>query len=445
MKQIHYLVGVLMLMLVSPAFSAGFESFNPETIMHFIEGHSVFVYLSTFFGLGIMLAFTPCVLPMVPILSGIIVGQKSLSTRKAFKLSLAYVIGMAITYALAGMAAGLMGSTIQTLMQRPAVIVSFSLLFVLMASSLFGLFEMRMPAGVQAKLNAFSQKSSKKNYLSIALMGVVSTLIVSPCVTAPLIGVLTYIGQSGQILMGGLILFVMALGMGLPLLLVGAGYGSVLPKTGSWMIIIKQVFGFLMLAVAIWMLSRVISNIAYMRLWAGLLFVAGISLCTFKSSHVTLERIGKILGFIILLASGVMVYETSMPLIRPVAAQSNPEHTPFLQIASLQSIEQHVTQARKDNKAVFIEFYASWCGDCQEMETQVFNQADIAQAMYGLVNLKVDIGDKTAEVDKIKKAFAIYGTPTMLFFDKQGQPLNNLTAVGYVDKTRMLSLLKRVG
>lgn len=439
MKQLICLVGMTMLMLISPAvwsFTPGFASANPDTVMMFIQGHSALVYLSTFFGLGVLLAFTPCVLPMVPILSGIIVGQEHLSLRKSFNLSFAYVMGMAVTYALAGMLAGYMGSTIQTMMQRPLVIIAFSLLFVLMALSMFGLFELRLPAGFQAKLAGKQQGSGRKSWVSVALMGVISTLIVSPCVTAPLIGVLTYIGQQGQVLMGGLILFVMALGMGLPLLLVGAGYGSVLPKTGIWMIKIKQFFGFIMLGIAVWMLGRVLPEVIVKLAWAALLLAGG---TVFSAAT---GRFARVVGLLAIASGAIMAYETSMPVIRPAAAEVV-EKTPFLATNTLADIRQQMAQAKKNNKIVFIEFYASWCSDCTEMDEQVYNQPDVIAAMQGLVNLRVDISEKTDEVARIKKAFPIYGTPTMLFFDKQSQALPHLSAVGLISKDAMLSLLQK--
>ncbi|WP_209025825.1 protein-disulfide reductase DsbD [Legionella israelensis] len=443
MKNIKHLTMLFALCLVSQMVwsSPGFESSNPAMIMQFIQGHSAIVYLAAFFGLGILLAFTPCVLPMVPILSGIIVGQQSLSTDKAFKLSLSYVLGMAITYAVAGMLAGLMGSTIQTIMQTPSVIIGFSLVFVLMALSMFGLFELRLPARLNTRLNALSQSGSRQNYISVALMGVISTLVVSPCVTAPLIGVLTYIGQQGEVMMGGLILFVMALGMGIPLLLVGSGYGSILPKTGAWMLKIKQLFGFMMLAIAIWMLSRVFPHGLTNLLWAALLIISSISMGSLKTQTGKPAKFFQIMGVFIMMAGGVIAYNT---VTASFEVSAEKPVTAFTLVHSEAELQEKLNMARKEHKKVFVEFFADWCSDCQAMDKTVFNQPEIQQAMNKLVNVRVDISEKTEEVNRIKKHYGIYGIPTLMFFDGQGNPLSQLQAAGFVSKNEMLRLLKAV-
>lgn len=436
-------ISILML-LANVVWSAtpGFESSSPDTVMHFIQGNNAFVYLSAFFGLGILLAFTPCVLPMVPILSGIIVGQKSLSTQKAFKLSLSYVIGMAITYAGAGMLAGLMGSTIQTMMQRPLVIVLFSMIFIIMALSMFGLFELKLPSGLTGKMNGVGHSGAQRNYISVALMGVLSTLVVSPCVTAPLIGVLSYIGQKGQVLMGGLILFVMALGMGIPLLIVGSGYGSVLPKTGSWMIKIKHFFGLMMLGIAIWMLSRILDGSLIKILWAALMIIGSISLGSLQSQKSKKGLVFQAIGVLAIVYGGIILYGLAVSIFNP-SPQNIATENLFIKVSKLSEVKRQLELAKKNHKAAFVEFSANWCGDCQDMDSKVFNQPQITQAMSGLVNIKVDISDKSREVEEIKKAFGIYGTPTMLFFDTHGTPITELSAAGFVSELSMLDLLSK--
>ncbi len=444
MNNVKRLAGVLTLMLLSHAawsFSLGFESSNPEMISSFIQQNNAFVYLSVFFGVGVLLAFTPCVLPMVPILSGIIVGQDSLSTGKALKLSLGYVAGMALTYAAAGMLAGFMGSTIQTQMQRPSVIIAFSCLFVLMSLSMFGLFELRLPSKISSGFNFFNSKNAKHSFISVALMGVLSTLVVSPCVTAPLIGVLTYIGQNGKSLTGGLILFVMAIGMGLPLILVGAGYGSFLPKTGAWMLKIKQMFGFMMLAIAIWMLSRILPGVVTNLLWAALLMITGLSLGVLKSPSNLSGRLLQLIGLGALIAGSVFAYKAISTRTASTISAASAVPAPFIEVHSLQAVQQELASAREQNKPVFLDFSASWCSDCQEMD-KVFSLEDVSKAMASLVAVKVDISEKNTEVAAIKKHYAIYGTPTMIFFDSKGKALNQLTAVGVIDKTALLNLFK---
>ncbi|KTD13341.1 protein-disulfide reductase DsbD [Legionella jamestowniensis] len=449
MNNLKRYAGVLTLMLISHAvwsFSPGFESSNPLTIMHFIQNHSALVYLSVFFGLGILLAFTPCVLPMVPILSGIIVGQRSLSTAKAVKLSSSYVLGMAITYAAAGVLAGYMGSTLQTWMQRPVVIILFSLVFVLMALSMFGLFELRLPEKITTHLTSLSKKSGHANVVSVIFMGIISTLVVSPCVTAPLIGVLTYIGQSGEAWMGGVILFVMALGMGIPLMLVGAGQGALLPRTGSWMLKVKQLFGFLMLAMTVWMLGRLLPDTWVKLAWAALLIVGSISMGSLRTQTSQWGKLIQGVGVIILMGGGILAYSTISTIV--ASQESRTIHTikaPFIHVDNLAAINKHLAEAQQTHKAVFLEFYASWCSDCQEMDTKVFNQPEVSKAMSGLINLKVNLSDTAnPEVKKIKETFAIYGTPTMLFFDTDGKPLDKLNAVGFIDKQALIVLLEQV-
>ncbi|MCL9683740.1 protein-disulfide reductase DsbD [Legionella maioricensis] len=437
-------IGILMLMLFANVVwsSPGFESANPDAVLHFIQGNNAFVYLSAFFGLGVLLAFTPCVLPMVPILSGIIVGQKSLSTLKAFRLSLSYVIGMAITYAGAGMLAGLMGSTIQTMMQRPVVIVLFSMIFIIMALSMFGLFELRLPPSLTDKLCGAGHSNTKRNYISVALMGVLSTLVVSPCVTAPLIGVLSYIGQKGQVLMGGLILFVMALGMGIPLLIVGSGYGSLLPKTGSWMIKIKYFFGLMMLGISIWMFSRILDASLIKILWAALLIIGSISLGSLQSQKSKKGLLFQTIGVMAIIYGSIILYGLGVSIFNP-SLESRVVENQFIKVSKLSDVNHQLALAKKNHKVAFVEFSANWCGDCQDMDSKVFNQPKITQAMSGLVNIKVDISDKSREVDEIKKAFAIYGTPTMLFFDARGTQITKLAAAGFVSELSMLDLLNK--
>ncbi|HAU1150422.1 TPA: protein-disulfide reductase DsbD [Legionella pneumophila] len=444
MRKLIGSINILLLIFFTQAawsYTLGFESSNPDTVMHFITGNSAFVYLSAFFGLGVLLAFTPCVLPMVPILSGIIVGQNSISTGRAFKLSLSYVTGMAVTYAGAGMLAGYMGSTIQTLMQRPIVIALFSIVFVTMALSMFGFFELKLPANVGNRLNKNNRIGTQRSYLSVGMMGVLSTLIVSPCVTAPLIGVLSYIGQNGQIIMGGLILFVMALGMGVPLLIVGAGYGTLLPKAGSWMLKIKQLFGFIMLGIAIWMLSRILNQTIIHILWAGLLIIASISLGTLKSQNNWRGYLTQGLGLVALISGGIVLYNTAIPSIK--VKQGFVENNAFIKINTLSDLQHQLEQAKNAKKAVFLDFSADWCSDCQEMDANVFNQQEIQKAMSAWVSIKVDISNKNAEVDSIKKAFGIYGTPTMIFFNTSGEPMPQMTSVGLISLSKMLQLLEQ--
>jgi thiol:disulfide interchange protein len=444
MKSIQFFMTTLasmVLISITHASPLNVDTINPSTVMAFIQGHSALVYLSAFFGIGILLAFTPCVLPMIPILSGIIVGQASLSTSKAFKLSLSYVLGMAVTYAMAGMLASWMGSTLQTAMQTPAIIISFSFILVLMALSMFDLFQIQLPTGIRSRLSAVSQKGGGKNYLSVGLMGVVSTLVVSPCVTAPLIGVLSYIGQQGEVAMGGLILFVMALGMGIPLLLVGAGYGKILPKTGSWMVKIKHFFGYIMLIIAIWMLSRILPKTMVNLLLSAILIGGSVSMGSLQTQYHKIGMFFQSLGVLVIIAGAVLAYHTA------ASEYFVPKNTqlvkqPFTTVHNGSELNEKLNDAKLKGKPVFVEFYAGWCSDCQSMDKGVFNQPDVQNLMAGFKSIRVDISENTDEVKRIKHKYAIYGIPAMLFFDSKGNRIDSSTSAGLVSTPKMLALLE---
>jgi thiol:disulfide interchange protein len=424
------IIFLLLLSLISTIASASTTSLyditNPALIMQYINTHSVIIYLFTFFIMGILLSFTPCVLPMVPILSGIIVGQKQTTSKKAFLLSLSYVFGMAITYALAGMAAGYLGSTIQTLMQKPIILIAFSMIFIAMGLSMIGIYDIKMP---QAISNRLSVSNTKQNYLAVAFMGVLSTLIASPCVTAPLIGVLTFIGQSGKAALGGLILFIMALGMGLPLLLVGAGFGKFLPNSGLWMMKIKSVFGFMMFAIALYLLSRLLPTTLSVIV-ASLLIVAFVD-TMFDFKYKT----------IIASAIGIAITATYFDLNRMPQHQAN--NANFTTIHTLGKLQEQLVDAKINHKPVFVEFFASWCSDCQAMDSVVFNNKSVIDLMKPYQRVKVDISDNSKEVQEIKRVYGIFGTPTMIFFKSNGYKQDKLTSVGFTNVAKLNQLLKQ--
>ncbi|ARB91449.1 protein-disulfide reductase DsbD family protein [Legionella longbeachae] len=425
------ILSLLMTFFSYSTFASGI-GINPADTMMFIQNHSPIFYLAIFFGLGILLAFTPCVLPMVPILSSIITGQGANTGSQAFKLSLGYVLGMAVTYAIAGMLAAWLGSTVQTLMQQPIIIGSFSLLFILMALWLLGVFEFRLPAIVRF----IPRRSRQHGMLSATLMGVLSTLVVSPCVTAPLIGILTYIAQGNHVFQGGLLLFVLALGMGLPLLIVGAGYGRILPGSGPWMVRIKQVFAIMMFSMAVWLLSRVVPQFWINLLWIVVLLLNAWVLGAFRLEQGMVGRLMQGIALLSIMGAGALMYQTFIP----ASVIQSVSRSPFTEVHTLEEVNAKLAEAKANNERVFIEFYAGWCSDCQAMDKYVFNQAAVINAMQGFVNLRVDISEKTDEVAKIRQAFHIYGIPTMLFYDKQGQQLTDLSSVGQISKEKTLQL-----
>ncbi|MGM9453202.1 protein-disulfide reductase DsbD family protein [Legionella bozemanae] len=426
------ILSLLMTFIPFSVFASGLSSANPADAMMFIQNHSPIFYLAAFFGLGVLLAFTPCVLPMVPILSSIITGQGANTGRHAFKLSLGYVMGMAVTYAVAGMLAAWLGSTVQTLMQQPMIIGGFSILFTIMALWLLGVFELQLPI-----LTRFAPKSRQHGIVSATVMGALSTLVVSPCVTAPLIGILTYIAQSKHVAQGGLLLFVLALGMGLPLLIVGAGYGRFLPSSGAWMIRIKQIFAIMMFAMAVWLLSRVAPPFWIDLLWVVVLLIAAWVFGAFRQEHRLGGRLLQGVALFSIMGAGALAYHA----FSPAPALQSVKHAPFLIAHSLEEVNAKLAEARTSNQRVFIEFFAGWCSDCQAMDKHVFNQTAVIDAMQGSVNLRVDISEKTDAVAKIRQAFHIYGIPTMLFYDQQGKQLTHLSSVGQISKEKTLQLL----
>ncbi|WP_367606597.1 protein-disulfide reductase DsbD [Legionella sp. W05-934-2] len=410
---------------------------NPAALATYISQQNHWLLFLAFYGLGILLAFTPCVLPMVPILSGIIVGQNAKSAKQGFQLSLAYVAGMAITYAIAGMLAGWMGSTVQTLMQTPWVIITFSLMFLFLGFNLLDWVSLPIP-GFSGANRRKTQNQKPKSLFSVAMMGVISTLVVSPCVTGPLIGILTYIGQSGQVAQGGLFLFILALGMGTPLLLVGCGYGKFLPKAGGWMLMIKKLFAYMMFALAIWLSSRILPATLTYMLYASLALIAGLTLGIFRQATHAVERAGQVVSVFLLMLSGILAFQ----LIQPISLQQTSQAAaPFIPVKKEQDLDRYLQTAKLAGQPVFIEFFAGWCSDCQAMDKNVFSLNRVQKAMANSLNLRVDISNNTPEVKELRKRFGILGIPTMLFVNSSGDLQQSLTAVGQVSSDIVVSNL----
>lgn len=413
------------------------------------QTHLLFNILS-FFGAGILLAFTPCVLPMVPILSAILVGQENKGTLRAFQLSLTFVLSMAFTYAGAGLLVGYLGSTVQTALQLPWVIVGFSLIFVVMAMSMFGVFNLNLPRCVQNCLQSASSKQKSGSVIGVAIMGVLATLIASPCVTPPLISVLTYISQTGNALFGGIILFSLALGMGLPLLLFGIGQGVLLPKSGEWMNQIKYVFGIMMLGLAIWMVSRLLPGVVTLFLWAILLIVSAIAFGGFakeKKSHPLVQGISflaLIYGILLLVGAASGNDNVLKPLASVKTAQeTNHVVTPgdlFMRVNNITELQKKLQHAKENKRPVMIEFFASWCPSCRALDANVLSDPTIQKHLQNFMAIRVDITNKNPELMKLIEYYHVYGTPTMLFYDRNGQQINSdafnetETTVGSLDQ-----------
>ena len=414
-----------------------------------IRSGSLLAVLATFFGAGLLLAFTPCVLPMVPILSGIIVGaggDRPVSRGRAFSLSLAYVLGMALTYTIAGAAFAAAGQQAQAFFQKPWIIVLFAGLFVLLALGMFGVFNLQMPTAFQAKVADLSNKQKQGTLVGTAVMGALSSLIVTACVAPPLVAALAVIGQSGDVFRGAAALFALSIGMGAPLLLVGASAGRLLPRAGEWMDAVKAVFGVMLLAVAIWMLGRILPGPVSLALWAALAFISGYTVLASGGAREPAGGAGIVRRGLGALA---MVYGVLM-LIGALAGRSDPlqpfagvrlgggsgvdgeaEHVAFKRIKSVADLEREVTTAVAAGRPVMLDFYADWCVSCKEMERFTFTDPGVRAEFARAVLLQADVTVNDAEDQALLQHFSILGPPTIVFFGTDGRERPQYRVVGF--------------
>jgi thioredoxin:protein disulfide reductase len=415
-----------------------------------LESGRIWATLAAFFGAGLLLTFTPCVLPMVPILSGIIVGEgPAVTRRRALWLSLAYVAGMAVTYTAIGVGAALSGSLLSAALQNPWVLSAFALVFVVLALSMFGLYELSLPSVVHARLHDAHSRLRGGHWGAVALMGMLSAAIVSPCVAAPLAGALLYISQTRDTALGGSALFAMALGMGVPLLVVGVSEGALLPKSGHWMRTVKRFFGVLLLAVAIWTIAPVIPVAAQMLLWGALLIGVGVFLHAvdpLPSGAGAPARLGKALGVLALLAGMAQVAgalsgarDPLQPLStllgsRPAAA-SSPR---FERVKTLAELESRVQGA---GRPVMLDFYADWCVSCKEMERFTFGDSRVQARLSELLVLQADVTANDADDKALLRRFRLFGPPGIVFFDRGGREIEGLRVVGYEPPEKFLKTL----
>jgi thiol:disulfide interchange protein DsbD len=431
-----------------------------DTIANSLASDNFILTLFSFFGFGLLLAFTPCVFPMIPILSGIIIGQgKQLSTRKAFSLSLAYVLAMALAYTVVGVLAALFGTNLQIWFQNPWVLSSFAGIFVVLSLSMFGFYDVQMPSFIQVKLNNLSNKQESGNLLSAAIMGVLSALIVGPCVTAPLVGALIYIGQTGDTVLGGAALFCLGLGMGAPLLVIGTSAGKILPRAGMWMEAVKGIFGVLMLAVAIWLLSRILSPLITQLLWALLLIVSAVYMGALRQHNkdtTQWQLLWKGLGLSLLLVGVIMIVGASTGksnLLSPLAnlgsgvnATLASEHKGivFKSVKSIGDLSENLKQASKNKQVTMLDFYADWCISCKEMEEITFKDSAVKSKLSKVQKLQADVTANNNIDTALLKNFGIIGPPAILFFNKEGEELRNHRIVGYMDADKFLKHIAKV-
>ena len=415
-----------------------------------LANDNIFWVVLAFFGVGLLLAFTPCVFPMIPILSSIVVGQgPSTTTRQAFFLSLAYVLAMALTYTIIGIIAGMTGANLQAAFQNPWVLSTFSLIFVALALSMFGFYDIQIPASLQSKLTQISNNQKGGTLVGAAIMGFLSALIVGPCVAAPLAGALIYISQTGDAVFGGAALFALSMGMGVPLLLIGTSAGKFLPKAGGWMNATKAVFGVMLLAVAIWMLERILPGPVTLFMWAVLAIVSAVYLGALRRLEPEAsgwQKLWQGTGFV-LLAYGVMILlgaasGASDPL-RPLEklASSSQQGTAFAAtnqkldfkyIKGLDELNREIQSANAAGKPVMLDFYADWCVSCKEMEKYTFSDGNVQATLSNFVLLKADVTENDDIDAALMKEFGIFGPPAIMFFDLQGQERSKHRVVGFM-------------
>jgi thiol:disulfide interchange protein DsbD len=412
-----------------------------------LKDESLLLIIGLFFLAGIGLTFTPCVFPMIPILSSIIAGQGStITTRKAFSLSLVYVLSMAATYAVAGAIVGYYGAefNIQIWFQDPVILSIFAAVFVLLSLSMFGFYELQMPNAIQSRLTAISNSQQGGTLAGVGLMGLFSAIIVGPCITAPLVGALIFISQTQDWQLGGLALFALGLGMGVPLLLIGTSAGKLLPRAGGWMDTVKAVFGVVLLGVAIWLLERILPVSVTMSLIAALLVASAIymgALDTLSETASGWQRLFKSLGLLILIYGVTYLIGAaagSNDLIQPLRGLATSsggvgqaqQHVVFRQIKGKQGLQLALADSTQRNSQSMLDFYADWCISCKEMEKYAFTHPEVLVALADVSTLQADVTDNDRIDTELMSSLGIYGPPAILFFDANGEEIRHRRVVG---------------
>ncbi|MDP2226068.1 MAG: protein-disulfide reductase DsbD [Moraxellaceae bacterium] len=414
--------------------------------------------LLTFFALGLGLTFTPCVFPMMPILSGLIAGEDSatMTTGRAFRLSLAYVLGMALTYAAVGTLVGYFGAraNVQLWLQTPSVLIVFAAVFVLLALSMFGFFELQLPGFLRDRLDALSRQQKGGRLAGVFVMGILSALVVSPCVSAPLAGTLVYISSTGDAVLGGLALLALGLGMGAPLVLIGTSGGRLLPRAGNWMLAVKGVFGVGLLAVAIWLLARVLPGPLVLLLWALLLCAAGIHMGALDAAGSGWPRLWKSLGLLMVLESAFLftgaVTGQSDPLapldafLRPAVASGGERaaaEVSFVRVDSETALRRELAAAQAAGQRAVVDVYADWCVACQDMARTTFRDAGVVAALAPVHRIQLDLSTNTDDQRRLLDQLHLYGPPALLFYDDKGEEVPALRVQGEVTAPALLTRL----
>lgn len=443
---------------VSPSINPAAPLSEQDQIAKSLHQDSLALTLLSFLGFGLLLAFTPCIFPMIPILSGIIVGHgHKVTTWRAFMLSLGYVLASAAAYTVFGVLAALFGSNLQATFQQPWIIAVFSSIFIVLALSMFDFYQLQLPDAIRAKLHNSSEKQRDGSMWGAITMGALSSLIVGPCVAAPLAGALIYIGQTGDAVLGGSALFAMGLGMGLPLLLLGASAGKLLPKAGNWLNATKVVFGVMMLAMAVWMLSRILPATVTMMLWAMLLILPAIYLSAIDplpEGSSGWRKLWKGLGLMMLAYGLLLLIGVSMGNNNPLKplqgfsvngqSSSADSKIAFAKVTSVADLTSKIQQANANNQPVMLDFYADWCISCKEMETYTFADSSVKQALAGFMVLQADVTNNTSDDQALLSHFNLVGPPGVLFFGLDSQEKTAHRVIGYQDAQTFIQTLLRI-
>ncbi len=424
------------------------EVSETDAIANTIKSGNIAVVLLTFLGFGLLLAMTPCVFPMIPIISGVIVSQgEGLTTRKAFALSVVYVLAMAVAYTIAGVLAGLFGANLQAALQTPWVIYSFSFVFVALAFSMFGFYELKLPDSLVAKV---SSGNNRGGYAGVAIMGFLSALIVGPCVAAPLAGALVYIGQTGDAVLGGMALFSMSIGMGLPLIVVGVSAGKFMPKPGAWMTMVTAVFGVMMLGVAIWMLEKVVDPSVTTLLYGLLGIGFAIYLGVFeKESHVFKKSVSVIM-FIYSVALLLSFLAGSASMLHPlgflkgsvtssVVQATASKELKFKVVKSLDALDKVLAQNK--GKKIMLDFAADWCTSCKELAEVTFKDANVKNALSDYVLIRADVTDNGEKEKAMSQKYGVFGPPALIFFDENLKVKSSKTIIGFIEPEKFIEHL----
>ncbi|MGZ8196077.1 MAG: protein-disulfide reductase DsbD [Methylosarcina sp.] len=416
-----------------------------DRIAKLFAGSSVGLVMLSFLGFGLMLAFTPCVFPMIPIVSGIVVGDgEGLTTRRAFGLSLCYVIAAAGTYTAFGVLTGLFGKNLQAFFQQPAVIVGISVIFLALALSIFGVFTFQVPAFVQNKLGSVSSRQRRGNWLGAAVMGMLSALTIGPCVTAPLAGALIYIGKTGDAVLGGLALFALGFGMGIPLLVIGTSAGKLMPRAGAWMQMTKTVFGVSFLAVAIWLLGRILPLPVTLALW-GLLLLIPLMYLGWRKLWKMAAGLAFVYGILLIAGGATRPQRDYMALLCEVAVACREQPSlAFKPIDTMGELRQSLAEIRQNDRWVMLEFYADWCISCQELQRTTFAEAGVQAALANFTLLQADVTAEYAPARSLLRHFDLIGPPAILFFGPDQRERESYRIVGYLDDKKFLAQLREM-